>query len=99
MRYTNKTEFFEIELDGFHLHFTIRTFWQVLGVWIYRPWQWELAFEKVGWYFYQKVGFGFGLIGIEYINHAKTTYWKEPKSQIIYRDMRFWRLLRKGENE
>lgn len=97
MRYTSKSEFFEIELDGFRLHFTITTFGHRLGVWIYRRWLWEFDFKKVGWCFYQKVCFGFGCIGIEYINGARTTYRETPRSYAVYRDMRFWRIFfRKG---
>lgn len=98
MQYTSKTEFFEIELDRYGFNFTIRTFCQLLGVWIYPRWLWEFELKQVGWYFYQKVRFGFGFIGIEYINHTKSTYRKEAISKGIYIDMRFWRLfLRKGE--
>lgn len=100
MQYTNKTEFFEIELDRFSFSFTINTFCQLFAVYIYPRWRWDFDFKKVGWYFYQKVRFGFGCIGIEYINYTKSTYRKEAISKAIYRDMRFWRLFhRKGENE
>lgn len=100
MRYISKTEFFEIEVDEFSLHFSIRTFCLLLGVWIYPRWLWEFEFKQVGWYFYQKVRFGFGFIGIEYINNAKTTYRKEAISKVIYGDMRLWRLFRrKGEKD
>jgi hypothetical protein len=97
MWYINESECFEIDLDRSRLYFTITTFWLLLGVGIDRRWRWGFEFKKVGWRFYQKVRFRFGVIGFEYLNYARRTCRKEVKSQVIYRDMRFWRLfLRKG---
>ena len=91
MWYENESECFEIALDRSRLDFTITTFCQLIGVWIYRRWQWEFEFKKVGWYFYQKVRFRFGFIGFEYLNYARGTYRKEAISKGIYGDMRFWK--------
>lgn len=91
MWYENESECFEIDLDKRGLHITITTPFQLIGVSVHRRWLWEFDFKKVGWYFYQKVRFGFGFIGFEYLNYARGTYREKVKSQSIYRDMRFWK--------
>jgi hypothetical protein len=101
MQYTNKSGFFEIELDEFGFNVTIRTFCYLFAVYIRPRWRWDFDLKNVGWYFYQKVRSGFGFLRIEYINYAKSTYHrKEVRRKAIYRDMRFWRIFfRKGEKE
>lgn len=99
MWYINESECFEIELEHSRLHFTITTFCQLLGVWIHSRWQWDFEYKRVGWYFYQKIRFGFGFIGIEYLNYTKRTYWKDPKRYFLDRDMRFWRIFFREEQK
>lgn len=58
-----------------------------IGIWLSSWFSTYLEAKWVGWFFYSKIRFGFGHVGVEYINNAKTTYRQTVRSIVLSREI------------
>lgn len=68
-----------------HGHLRIETYTGCarIGIWLYPWFSTYLEFKWVGWYFYSKARFGFGFLGVEYINHCRSTRWENRVRSLV----------------
>ena len=84
MRILNDKDTFEFELDTYRLYLHCTTSFLCVTFWLYWKWHWCLEYKEVKWLFYHKIRASFGFFGVEWINHAKTTYRKDVKSKSYF---------------
>lgn len=78
----NSTGRFRVHIDG-HLRFEFFTGDVTFGLWLYPWFSTYLEAKWVAWWFYSKLRFGWGFWGIEYINHARSTYHSDRVRSVV----------------